>query len=328
VRVRLPHIPSAVLHPLRPALGLLRRSWRMVGLAYRRLFLHSGPLMAAAIAFYSVVCLGPLAILVGAALQIAYGPGTDAYRQIESAVADLGGEAAQQIMPQVDSLLANPMPHAAGVVSLLALIWAGHRLFETVEHSLASIWPGRVLRTFWMRKLVALGMMGAAGLLLAGLMLLGTATVSLRVWLEAHPELPPQILEAVVQHRPRVSFLYVFGLSVMAYLMLYKFIPVRPVPSLAALTGALGAALLWQAASPAFTYLIRRSQEHSVIYGGLAGVVAFELWVLLGAQIMLFGAHLAAACEHVFIRGRPVEEDDLFLGTRQRDLERDWLGRE
>ncbi len=328
MRGRLPRVPEAALAPLRPALGSLRQFWRMVSLSYRRLFLHSGPLMAAAIAFYSVVCLGPLAILLGVALQLAYGPGTDVYRQIESAVADLGGEAAQQIMPQVDSLLANPMPHAASLVSLIALVWAGHRLFETVEHSLASIWPGRVLRTFWMRKLVALGMMAAAGLLLAGLMLLGTVAASLRAWLQAHPELPPQILDAVVQHRPRLSLLYVFGLSVVAYLMLYKFIPVRPVPSLAALSGALGAALLWQAASPVFTYVIRRSQEHSVIYGGLAGVVAFQLWVLLGAQIMLFGAHLAAACEHVFIRKRPVEEDDLFLGTRQRDLERDWLGRE
>jgi len=327
VRRSLPPLPPVVREPLRPALSLIGRWWRVGRLAYVRLFLHRGPLMAAAIAFYSVVCLGPLAILVGAALQLAYGPGTDAYRHIQTAVAELGGAAAQQIMPQIDNLLANPFPHATGLVSLLAVLWAGHRLFETLESSLTSIWPGQVLRHFLVRKLVVLAMMAAAGLLLACLIFANTALASLRAWLQAHPDLPPQILDVVVRYRPRFLLGYAFGLSVVAYLLLYKFIPVQRVPMSAALVGALGAALLWQAGSPVFTYVIRRSHEHSVIYGGLAGVVAFELWILLGAQILLFGAHLAAAYEHVFIRRCPVEDGDLFLGLRQRELERDWLSR-
>ena len=46
-RLPLPRVPEAVLGPLRPTLGLLGQCWRVARLAYWRLFMHGGPLMAA-----------------------------------------------------------------------------------------------------------------------------------------------------------------------------------------------------------------------------------------------------------------------------------------
>jgi len=79
--------------------------------------------------------------------------------------------------------------------------------------------------------------------------------------------------------------------------------------------------VLWHTASPAFTYTLSRSGQ-SLVYGGLAGVVVFSLWALLGAWVLLFGAHFAAAYDHVFVQRRPRSADDTLLnlpGRKSRD---------
>jgi uncharacterized BrkB/YihY/UPF0761 family membrane protein len=73
------------------------------------------------------------------------------------------------------------------------------------------------------------------------------------------------------------------------------------------------AAVLWQAASPLFLYTLARSQQQNLLYGGLAGVVIFCLWALLGAWILLFGAYFAAAYDHIIVQARPPAEDDALI---------------
>ncbi len=283
--------------------------WRVLRTSYLRFGFSGAFIMAAAIAFYSVICLGPLGILFVGALRLLLGPGSNAYRSIQEAVGELGVDAAQQIMPQVDGLLRNPDASVASIASLVALIWAGIRLFETVERSLTAIWPGRLLRGFLTRKAVAVLMMLVAGLLLASLVLINTFFAAARAWLAHYPELDSHIL---AQARPRFILAYEFLLSLVAFTLLYKFMPVQRVPTRVALVGAIAAAVSWHAASPIFTYMITRSHQYDQFYGGLAGVVVFSLWAFLGAEVMLFGGHFAVAYERIFLRGASPRDDDVF----------------
>ncbi len=297
--------------------------WRVLRIAYLRFSFGGGLFMAAAIAFFSLICLAPLGILLAGGLQILLGPGSDVYLRIQEAVNALGAEAAGRIMPQVDGLLHNPDAYVASLVSIVALIWAGRRLFETVERSLTEIWPGKVLRGYFTRKLVTFSMMLVAGLLLAGFMLFNALLAAAQSWLQQFPEIPATFLS---QARPHFLLAYQFVLSYIAFGLLYKFMPVQHVPTKVALVGAAVAAVLWQAASPLFTYVIGRFHQQGTIYGGLTGVVIFSLWAFLGAQVLLFGAHFAAAYEHVFVKRREAEEDDTLIGFSQRRAEREWFG--
>jgi membrane protein len=262
---------------------------------------------AAAIAFYSLVCLGPLGILMVGALEEIFGPGSEAYRRLEAAAHELGGPAADQIMREVSGLFSNPHPHLTSAVSVALLVWSGLRLFETVERSLTGLWPGRRLRSFLTRKLMALAMMLVSGVLMAGFVLSSASLALARAWLLRLPQVDPKALAAL--RFPTLLLLQII-LSVLAFTLIYKFVPVQKVPWRVAWRGGICGALLWQAASPVFLYTLTRSQQQSLIYGGLAGVVIFCLWALLGAWILLFGAHFAAAYDHVIVRGRPREEDD------------------
>ncbi len=286
---------------------LLSSWWRVLRITYLRFGFSVSVLMAAAIAFFSLICLAPLGILLAAALQLVLGPGSDVYLGIQEAINGLGTETAGAIMPQVDMLLHHPETHIASVLSVITLVWAGLRLFEIVERALTDIWPGKVLRTYVGRKLVALGMMLVAGVLLGSFVLVVAMLATVQAWLGQFPEIDAAALDAM---RPRFLIAYQFTLAFGAFALLYKFMPVQRVPTRAALWGATAAATLWQTVSLVFAWIIRHSPQYGSFYGGLTGIVLFSMWCFLGAQMLLAGGHFAVAYEHVFRTGRPRDEDD------------------
>ncbi len=286
----------------------------MLRITYLRFGFSASVLMAAAIAFFSLICLAPLGILLAAVLQMVPGWGSDVYLRLEQAVNGLGPETAGRIMPQVDMLLHNPQAHVASVVSVITLVWAGSRLFEILERVLTDIWPGKVLRSYLGRKLMALAMMVVAGVLLGGFVLLVAGLASAHSWLDQHAEIDRSLLRVL---RPRFLPVYQFLFAYVSFALLYKFMPVQRVPNRAALWGAGVAAVLWQVASAVFTWVIRHSQYQSNLYGGLAGIVVFCLWTFLGAQMLLIGGHFAVAYEHVFRERLPADTDDELIGRPQ-----------
>jgi len=289
--------------------------WRMLRIAYLRFGFSVSVLMAAGIAFFSLMCLAPLGILLTAGLQHVLGPGGDVYLRITEAVNALGPETAGRIMPQVDDLLHSSGTHVAGLISVVALVWAGLRLFEIVERALTDIWPGKMLRTYLHRKLVALIMMVVAGLLLGSFVLFAAFLASAEAWLRQFPGLNGGLLDRA---SPRFLVAYQFVVAYLAFALLYKFMPVQRVPTAATLVGAGFAAALWQAASAVFTWMMRQSLQHGSFYGGLTGIVVFSMWCFLGAQMLLLGGHVAVAWEHVFHQRRGSEEDDALIAWPRR----------
>lgn len=297
--------------PVELARELAQMCWRVARVAYLGFGFGGSYVLAAAIAFYSVICMGPLGILLAAGLQALFGPRSDTYAHMHQAASEIGGRAADQIILEIDGLLANPDAHVASVFSVVMLIWAGLRLFETLERTLTGVWPGRILRGYIGRKLVALVMMLVAGALLAAFVLLDTTLALAREWLGRFPQMDPALLLLL---RPRFLSLAQFGLAAVAFTLVYKFVPVQRVPVRVAVIGGLCAALLWHAVPPIFLYTITRSSRYSSIYGGLGGVVVFSLWAFAGAWVLLFGAHFAAAYEHVFVKREPSSSDDHLIG--------------
>ncbi|MGC9317802.1 MAG: YihY/virulence factor BrkB family protein [Armatimonadota bacterium] len=287
--------------------GILSLWWRVLRITYLRFGFEAGTLRAAAIAFFAIVYLGPLGILLVSAAQVLLGGSEEVRTRIADALAALGPDATAIVMPHVMDLLANPRAHVAGVVSLVVLIWSGMHLFEAVERTLTGLWPGRVLRSYLGRKLVALVMMLVAGLLLGSFALFSAALAAAGGWLERLSSIDPTVLEQLAP-----PFLLAYGviMSCAAFAILYKFIPVQRVPNRTAVVAGVFAALLWHAASPAFTWMLRASHRQGAIYGGLADVVLFSFWAFLGAQILVLGGHFAVAYDHVFMDRRPREEDE------------------
>jgi YihY family inner membrane protein len=153
--------------------------------------------------------------------------------------------------------------------------------------------------------------MAVAGLLLIAFVLANVFLVSARVWLQQFPEVDPNTL--TIMH-PAAALGIQFALSTVAFTLIYRYLPLQYPPWRVALGGGIVAAILWHVASPVFTYTMMRSQLYGASYGGLAGVVIFALWALLWGWVLLLGAHLAAAHDHVFIQRKPPSDDDDVIG--------------
>ncbi|MFP3902787.1 MAG: YihY/virulence factor BrkB family protein, partial [Armatimonadota bacterium] len=168
------------------------------------------------------------------------------------------------------------------------------------------IWPGKNRRGVIRRKLVSLATMAVAGLLLMVYVFANTALASMQTWIRR------QDLDINIIHDflPDTTVPVGFLIALVAFTLLYKFMPVQNVRFRVSFVGGLFAAVIWHAISPLFSYIISNTQRHSAIYQELTNVVAFSLWAFIGAQVLIIGGHFAAAYEEVFVNGkRTVDEE-------------------
>lgn len=291
--------------------------WRVLRLAYRRMSQGVSAIMASSIAFYALVALAPLALLSAWALQPVFGPGTDTRAWLQAMVSRVAGEPAGAIMQQINAFILAPQPHAARVISIAVLIWAGLRLFEALDLSLSEVWPGSVMRGFFKRKLMALASMVVAGALLVLSILTNAVLPTVIAWIIRLPLVRPS--DVVLQ--PGIRLIAELFIAFAAFFLLFKFVPAQHVPTKVAVVGAVFTTLVWRAASPLFTWVIARSAEHNPTHGGLASVVIFLTWAFFGARVLLAGAHFAAAYDHVFYRHAPQHTDEIFVRFRGATIE-------
>lgn len=292
--------------------------WRVLKISYMRHFTSGGYFLGAAIAFYALIALAPLGMLLAALLQHVLHAmliSDEAYRHLEAMVSQLAGGATDYIMDLVRKQAQRPNNDlATNLVSVGTLVWTGLRLFDMIQLALGTIWPGQRIRLFPLRKLVSLCMMLVSGLLFAALVALLSTRGAFNEWTTRIPELNiPLVL-------PQSVIAYSAGLiiSAVAYLLLYKFMPVQRVSTRAALAGAVFAAILWQSLSPIFTRFIALSEYLHTVFEPLLWIIIFGVWVFWGAEVMLFGAQFAAAFEHVFVLRRPRGEDDALIDISRR----------
>ena len=75
--------------------------------------------------------------------------------------------------------------------------------------------------------------------------------------------------------------------------------------------GAIAAVVAWCAASFAFDFYVRNIGEYDRLYGSVGTVVVLLLYIFISTFILLFGAELNAAAEHMAPGGKNVGERTL-----------------
>lgn len=172
---------------------------------------------------------------------------------------------------------------ALGIVVLLA---SALMMMSAIEDRLNRIW-----RVGKRRSSVARFLVYWAALTLGPILAVGGLALS--SYLFALPVLN-QAAGATVLHEWLLRGLP-FLLTLLAMLFLYMFVPNRRVAWRHAFVGALLAALLFEVAKWAFAVYVGRVASYQQIYGALAVVPIFLIWIYLSWVIVLLGASIAAS---------------------------------
>jgi membrane protein len=87
------------------------------------------------------------------------------------------------------------------------------------------------------------------------------------------------------------------ALSTVMFYCAYRYVPRRQVRVGPALAGAVLASVLWEIAKQLFRFYIQRVSLYNEIYGPLAVLVAFAMFVYYSAVVFVFSAAFVAALD-------------------------------
>ena len=168
-----------------------------------------------------------------------------------------------------------------GTVAVLVLSVA---TLLMIDHSLNGIWRARRQRSYWVLVPCYLALLVLFPLFLGLGMAATTYVESLAI------AGVPGLAEQAVLVR-----LGAIGLTALAFFTVYTTVPQRRVPWPHALVGSLVAAVLFEAAKILFAVYVLHASTYSVVYGAVAAVPLFFIWIELSWIIVLLGAEITAA---------------------------------
>lgn len=237
--------------------------------------------MAAALSYTSLLSLVPL-IAIALAMLAAF-PTFDAVRKdiVSFAFQNMVPTIGSVVQDQVNRFIANAGRLTAAGVAGLA--FTAIMLLVTIEGSFNMIF--RVARQ---RSVLSKLLVYWTGLTL-GPLLIGTA-FSLQGYVTAVNKW--QVAKAV---SPILALPVPFLLTVIAFAGLFAAIPNRRVRLKDALAGAVVAAVLFAGLRWGFTVYITSSKAYANLYGAVAAVPIFLLWMFLSWAVVLMGAEVTAA---------------------------------
>lgn len=267
--------------------------WRLTREVAVRFGRDGCSLMAAATAFFGLLSLIPLAALAISVFGRILGSGPEAEQRIlETLRAIVPVEA-----PSVEAAIRGyPLPTGSWfveAVSLLGLLWAGSRLFRTLEEVLTRVWSAHgQARSFVHRNLVALLATAGAGAIFLVILLLTAAAATLAAKAGALSGLPGFLWSG-----PWLRGLAPPAAAWLMFLLMYQFLPQGQVRWRTAAAGGAAAAVMWEISRLAFAALVERSATYGQLYGSLAGTVLVSMWLYVSAAILLVGAELAVVLQ-------------------------------
>lgn len=157
---------------------------------------------------------------------------------------------------------------------------------NTIETVFNTIWRAGEPRSMVMRILSYWAMLTIGPLLFGASLTLSSYLFTLQ-----HTLALQWYGRALIQFASLLPFL----LSVCGFILLFQVVPNFPVHRRNAVVGGIVTAVLFELLKRGFGLYVAKFASHQVIYGALAAVPIFMMWVYLCWMVVLFGAELTAS---------------------------------
>ncbi len=245
------------------------------------------PRLGAAMAYYTVVSIAPLLLVIIAVAAFAFGREA-AEGAIVSQIQGLVGEtAAQAIQGMIQNASKPSTGILATIIGIVTLLAGASGVFAELQAALNTIWkaPARpdsglldLVRARFLSLMMVLGM----GFLLLVSLVLSAGLAALGSYAETLLPLPESVLHLI-------SFVISFGVITLLFAMMYKILPDVPVAWNDVWMGAAVTAFLFTFGKFLIGIYIGKANFAST-YGAAGSLVVILVWVYYSTQILLLGA--------------------------------------
>ncbi|MCH8206884.1 MAG: YihY/virulence factor BrkB family protein [Chloroflexi bacterium] len=244
--------------------------------------------MAAGVAYYALFSLFPLLLGLIAVLSLFLEP-----QEIQSRLTDFSSD----YLPASDQLIDSNLDAvlkvrgALGVFAVVGLLWSGSAIFGAISRAVNRAWDVHIDRPFFISKPRQLGMaLGVGVLFLGSLSIVAVVRATGRLTELDVPGIGP-VVDWLVPVLLQGSS---FAMTVMMFLLVYKFMPNTRTYWQYIWPGAMVAAVLFELAKNMFVLYLSEFASFQNVYGTLTPVIVLLLWAYVSSLILIFGAELSS----------------------------------
>jgi YihY family inner membrane protein len=254
--------------------------------ALSRFYAVDGLFLASGLAFSFLVCLIPLLLLGVSAVGFVLSGEQAAHEVVNQLARNFPvyrGEIARTLLAIVETR------RVSGIVGTVVMIIFASQLFGTarlVMHRVLGVRSGGFLPNLARDALIVL--------LLSLLLFVGTVAAWLVEWIQGF------VLEPARVSKQWIGAAWVVFSLTISTLMLYlgyRHLPRRRIRPGAALAGAMLASLLWEIAKRLFRLYVRNVAVYGQVYGPLAVLFAFTMFVYYSCVVFVLGACYVASMD-------------------------------
>lgn len=264
---------------------------------------HNNSLLAAGVAFFSLVSLFPTVLLFIILLSyiLTQEESATRLRVLNYILGTMPNDDARQaLLARLSKLLGNYLARRGTLLSVsgIVFVYSAIKVFDGLQTAMNVVWGVTQGRNFVMGKVVPF-------LAVLGMLLLIFVSIGVSAVLAGLRHTSREYLGWVPAHELLFSLLNVavsLALIAMVLALIYRYLPATSVHWGEVWSGSIFAAILWVAAKEVFA-LSPRLIGYNPTYGVIGALLAFVTWIFISVQIILLGAEISA--EHARCRGNP-----------------------
>jgi membrane protein len=270
-----------------------RLAWNLFRRAFALWNDHDAPRLGAALAFYAILSLAPLAILAMAILSFVLGHSA-AQENLLAAVRNMiGAQGAEAVKAAIDHSQTTPASsRLASIIGVVALLFGASGVFVELRAALDKMWDVRssTVSGIWgaiKDRLLSFGMLLAVGFLLLVSLLISVASAALDHFLEGR--LAPNhvlLLAFLLKTIDVVGSLA--GIGVL-FALTFRYVPAVRIAWRNAWIGAMVTAVLFTIGKFLIGMYLGKAAVGSA-YGAAGSLIVVIVWVYYSAMIFLLGA--------------------------------------
>jgi membrane protein len=248
--------------------------------------------LGAALAFYTLLSLAPLLLVIISIVGLVFGR-TVAERQVVQQIQDLVGS---QAATASAALLKGARNTTHGVIATLigsvTLLFGASAVLIELRDALNTIWEVPVvvgsgvkkMKSFLKERLFSFAIVLSMGFLLI-------VSLAISAWIAALGELSSSLLPASEIVLQAINSLISFAAITLLFASIYKLLPTVYIEWRDVLLGGAATSLLFTIGKLVLGLYLGKASFAST-YGAFASIVVLVLWVYYSGQIFFFGAEL------------------------------------